>query len=759
VAAFFFEAAMKSRQLSLVVALLAATALTPLAPAFADNPDEIVVTARKREEAAKDVPVSLTVMNQEQVAEYSAGGADISFLAARTPSVNVESSFGRTFPRFYIRGLGNTDFDLNASQPVSLVYDEVVFENPVLKGFPIFDVARVEVLRGPQGTLFGRNTPAGIVKFDSVQPSEERSGYARLALRNLGGIEVEGAAGGKLAEGLSGRISLLVNSQDDWVTNRAPGTGNELGDYTDTAGRVQLRFQPNAKFDATLNVHGRKLDGTSQLFRANVIRPGVGGLVSNFDRDSVTYDGGAGNRFELESTGAVAKVSYDFGPATLTSVTGYETLSFFSRGDIDGGFGASFAPPSGPGFIPFSAESADGVSDHEQITQELRLASNGGKMWDWLIGAYYFSEKLSIDSFSYDTLAGGAVNGFATQTQDTDAWALFGSLTARPTDKLSLTAGVRYSDDKKDFVGDRFQTPTPFLGSVNRISRRASVGDEAFSWDVSAVYELNDAANLYARVARGFRAPAIQGRILFGDVVTTADSEFVTSYETGVKGSAFDGRLRGDLSVYYYEIEDQQFTAIGGAGNFNQLLNADKGVGQGVEASLDYQLTDNLSFAAGVAYNDTKIEDRGLEVAVCGSPFPLCTVRDPVRVAGAPGVGAVLANINGNSFPNAPEWTGNVALRYERELAGGGAVFASTDWAYKGETNFFLYDSAEFREDGFWEGGVRVGYRTANERLTFAAFGRNITDEERLLGGIDFNNLTGFVNNPRIFGAEVKVAY
>jgi iron complex outermembrane receptor protein len=127
----------------------------------------ITVTAEKRVEDVQKVPESITTIDSAKLNEIKAGGDDIRFISGRVPSLLVESSFGRTFPRFYIRGLGNTDFDLNSSQPVSMVYDDIVLENPILKGFPVFDIGQVEVLRGPQGTLFGRNTPAGVVKFDS----------------------------------------------------------------------------------------------------------------------------------------------------------------------------------------------------------------------------------------------------------------------------------------------------------------------------------------------------------------------------------------------------------------------------------------------------------------------------------------------------------------------------------------------------------------------------------------------------------------
>lgn len=202
--------------------------------------DEIVVTAQKREQNIQEVPISITSMNREEIDLLTVSALDVRFLSGRVPSLLIESSFGRAFPRFYIRGLGNTDFDLNASQPVSMVYDEVVLENPVVKGMPVWDVERIEVLRGPQGTLFGRNTPAGIVKFDSVKPSQDFESFVRASYGTFDSIDVKGAVGGRLSDTFSARFSGLYQGRSDWVDNDFTGEKNALGSNETVAYRLQF---------------------------------------------------------------------------------------------------------------------------------------------------------------------------------------------------------------------------------------------------------------------------------------------------------------------------------------------------------------------------------------------------------------------------------------------------------------------------------------------------------------------------------------
>lgn len=717
----------------------------------------IQVTARKRVENAQEVPVAVSALQGDSLDAYSSAGMDIRFMNAKIPSLSIESSFGRSFPRFYVRGLGNTDFDLNASQPVSLVVDEIVQENAILKGFPVFDVARVEVLRGPQGTLFGRNTPAGLVKFDTVKPSQEFEGYGSVSYGSRGAVDFEGAVGGSLTDRLSTRVSVLWQDKDDYIDNRAPGFEQKdaLGGYTEQAARIQFLYEGD-DFTGLFNYHVRDLDGSPIAFRANTIKPGTNDLVDGFENDVVYHDAASRATQQVESQGASLKLEWDLANHTVTSISGWESAEIYSRADIDGGYGGfsinDVPVAMGPGFIPFSSESADGIPDQDQYTQELRLSSNFAGDVNYQVGVFYFDEALTIENFSYDTANNGVLNGFVSQQQDTKAWAVFGSVDYTITDDLKVTAGLRYSDDEKEFSANR--TLSPVGGAATYIEK--NVSDDHVSWDLSANYKINDDVNWYGRIANSFRAPSLQGRILFGDEVTVADSETVTSYETGIKSDVLDGQGRVNATVFYYTMDDQQLTAVGGGANFNRLLNADKTTGYGFEIDSEWVLTDELNATFNLSYNKTELKDKDLAVAVCAQ----CTVTDPTfQVPGAFGP-EDRAILDGNSLPHAPEWISNITLRYTKELAEG-EFFTYADVSYRSEIDFFLYESVEFEGKPLTEVGLRAGYAWAQGDYEYevSAFVRNLFDEQQAIGGVDFNNNTAMVNEERYIGAEFKVNF
>ncbi len=722
------------------LALMASASYTATAQENGENSltlGTITVTAQQRDEDLQDVPISVATLPDGLLDSMFANGEDILALGARVPGLYAESSNGRAAPRFYIRGLGNTDFDLAASQPVSVIMDDVVMENVALKSFPLFDVEQIEISRGPQGTLFGRNTTAGIIKISTARPTHEFGGYANATVGSYGTVNLEGAVGGSLIEDvLAVRVSALGQRREDWIDNTENPGSDDLGEFTELAGRVQLLYTPNDDFSALLNVRTRDLEGTSAIFRANVLTPGSNELNENFDRDRVSFDEGNDNQQGYNGWGSSATLEYNFGPVTLTSITGYESLNGFSGGDIDGGAGPytfNFAGPFTYPELPFASATQDAIDELTQLTQEVRLASNSDGKLFWQAGVYYFDGAFTVTTKG---IGGFPFPPASTLEHENTAWAVYGQTSYQVTDKFKLTGGLRYTSDEKDL--------TVFANAA----QARNVSDEYLSWELSALYDITPDFSVYGRVADGFRGPSIQGRdVAFFADPSVADSETILSFEAGWKATLIDNRMRLNGAVYTYTVDGMQLTAVGGAGNSVQLINADEATATGFEMDVEYLPVENLLLTAGFSYTDTELKDSDLAVGTCAQ----CSVLDPLNANG-------FALVDGNPFPNAPETIANFTARYSIPF-GDGEFFAFTDWAYQGETNIFLYESTEYQTDGQFEGGLKLGYAQDDGSWEFAVFARNITDEENIKGGIDFNNNTAFVNEPRIVGATLKTQF
>ncbi|HEX5008529.1 MAG TPA: TonB-dependent receptor, partial [Hyphomonadaceae bacterium] len=386
-----------------------------------------------------------------------------------------------------------------------------------------------------------------------------------------------------------------------------------------------------------------------------------------------------------------------------------------------------------PGFIPFDSDTQDGLDDLDQTTQELRLASDTDGPLSWQVGAFWFDS-----SFTITTVGPLGFPPSTTLTHDNTSWALFGQVSYDVTDAFNVTGGLRYTDDDKD------------LTVAGAPANNRSVSDDHLSWDISAMYDITPDFSVYGRVADGFRGPSIQGRdVAFFNPPSVAQSETVLSFEAGWKSSLLGDTLRFNGAVFTYEVEDIQLTAVGGGGNLVQLINANKGKATGLEVDAQWAPIDNLVLTGGFAWADTELDDSNLAVGICAQ----CTVTDPTQTIG----GATRALVDGNPFPNAPEMTADFTARYAIPFGNDGEFFAFTDWAWQGDTNLFLYESEEFNTDGQFEGGLKLGWARTDGSLEVAAFARNITDEDNVKGGIDFNNNTAFVNEPRIIGVSVKV--
>ncbi|WP_292096140.1 TonB-dependent receptor, partial [Brevundimonas sp.] len=364
--------------------------------------------------------------------------------------------------------------------------------------------------------------------------TEEFDYNAQASYGSYGTKTFDGGIGGEIVPGVQVRGSMLYQHRDDWIDNTELAGDDNLGGFDELAGRLQVALKPVDAMDILLNVHGRDLDGTAAVFRANVLGPN--GLNSNYDRDRVSYNQGGNNPQQYNAWGGSANIGYDFGDIKLTSITGYESANGYSRGDIDGGIAGV-----GPGFIPFDSDTQDSIDKLGQTTQEIRLASDTAGPLQWQTGVYYFDS-----AFTVTTVGPSGFPPPATLKHENKSWAVFGQLSYDLTDALTVTGGVRYTDDLKKLT-------VPADTTNDR-----KISDEYVSWDVSAMYDITQDFSVFARVADGFRGPSIQGRdVAFFNPPSLAQSETVMSYEAGFKSTLFDS-LRLNAAAFTYEVSDIQ---------------------------------------------------------------------------------------------------------------------------------------------------------------------------------------------------------
>jgi iron complex outermembrane receptor protein len=730
--------------------------------AATDGLGEIVVTAERRTENLQRVPISVGVLNGDSLRTFQSGGDDtLLSLSGRVPSLYVESTTGRIFPRFYIRGLGNVDFYLGASQPVSIIQDDVVLEHVVLKSNPAYDIAQVEVLRGPQGSLFGRNTTAGIIKFDTTKPTMNWQGRGAVSYGTNNTINADAGVGGPIIpDKIAFRLSGLYQHRDDWVDNTYSGPKtdetqspkkNALGGFDEKDVRLQVLLTPTERLSLLAEGQARDYEGTSTIFYRGSVIKGTNTIPAAFDRGQVALDEGNNNPQHYWTYGGSLRANYEFGGATLTSITAYETAHGYSRGDTDGGAATNFpvgGVPNGYG------QSQGRLRNLDQWSQEVRLASTTSGPLSWQIGGIYFDSR---DNTEFDqrafflTTAARNPNNWVLLHDINTSWGIFGQLSYKITDKLTITGGARETRDSKS---TRLLKTADTVAGVRTYTGRTYVklADTKPSWDVSALYQLTPEVSLYARIAHGFRGPTIQGRsAVFNADFTTANSETNTSYEAGIKSSLFDNKLRLNVTGFAYTVHNIQLNGNDSNGN-GVLFNADKAKAYGMEADAELRPIPNLTLTAGVSLLHSEIDDKRVYAQVCAlNGVVVCTVENPTIKIGA----NTFAQIDGNPLPNAPKYNLNFTARYDLPI-GPGKAFIATDWNVQGYTNFVLYKTAEFYSKGNFEGGAKLGYQWNGYEA--AIFARNITNEKNVKGVIE-NYMAGVYNDPRIIGVSLSASF
>ena len=653
---------------------------------------DIVVTAQRREQRLQEVPLAVSAFSMESLEDGKV--ESLLNLDGKVPNVVLAPVGAYPFASaFYIRGLGYADVESSFEPSVGVELDGVYLSRNVGAVQDFFDVGGITILRGPQGTLYGRNTIGGVVSVQSRRPSFDFGARGQLTFGSNGRQELRAGVEGALIEDkLAGKFSLLAKTYDGYVKNE---DGRDLGAQDVLSMRGALTWQPTDTFDATLIIDYTKDEGTGAAFQnaslPNMVLPGYGQPADN-DGDPFLAHIGDDIFSDLDALGITLNANWDLGAVKLTSITGYRKTDTEVLSDFD-------ATP-----IPFMTVHRD--ETHDQFSQELRLSSNTEGKLTYVVGAYYMTQEYDIATGQYGLVFGGPTAGSTIYTQQkSDSWALFGQADYEIIPNLTLTAGGRYSKEEKTFT-------TQPLFYPNAKTFDASFDD--FSPKLGVSYKWSDTLMTYAQYSRGFRAGGFNGRAGSFEAVGPYDSETVDSYEIGVKSDLFNRRLRLNASIFTTDYKDMQQSVqqlIPGT-LINQTLVANVGAAtiSGFEGEATALLTDAFTVSASIGYLDASYDDF------------MANLGD--------GLGVIDRTYL--PMPYAPKWSNSVTFNYKQNYEFGQVTAQAsvrhmsdmfTSFNTLNATNDLTLRKAHTIVDG------SVALELPDGRWRVSLWGKNLTDE------------------------------
>jgi iron complex outermembrane receptor protein len=681
----------------------------------------VVVTAQKREETAQSVATAISVLDGKEFTDRGIGQTAGEILN----NVPNASAFGsnHTRPRWWIRGVGAGQQQIDFPSPVGVYLDDVYISNASATGFPIFDLDHVEVLRGPQGTLWGKNTTGGAINIISKKPSFNTDGYAKADYASYGDKTFQGAIGGSIIdERVAGRISIYDQDKDGYFTNVYDG--RKSGGLKDTAIRGQLLFQLTPDLEALLNVHHRSYDqdGTNTTVRSltGVYR----GYRYSTDKRDVGFNAPT-NSTQSQYGGSIT-LNWQLGKYKLTSITGYEDWDNEAQSDGD-------STPR-----EFSRSYTDAKS--KQWSQELRIASPREDRLNWISGLYYFKEE--IDSFSATGSLPGSVGAQAfnstTFNHKTDSFALFGSTTYKVTDKFDTTVGARWTTEEKkldlsrrqglgvvtanwgnlgawwnNFNGTYGNTPAQIAANaLPTFDSNESKKWNAFTYDITPKYEISDTSRVYFKYAHGIKSGGFNTAAALNVALNVVKPEELNAYEAGYKSEWLDGRLNFNATTFYYDYKNVQVNVVGAvAGLVGQtasyMQNAEEASVKGLELEVEALPTNRIYLRASAGFQDS--EYKKFQVLNNGPDY------------------------SGNSLVRTPEVNAQVFGSYTIPLANSNKLIFSGDLRYLGDQHYYV-NAQNAAQSANYALLSQKAYSITNARITFSTRGDKIA-------------VTGYVNN------------
>jgi iron complex outermembrane receptor protein len=691
-----------------------------------DASDEIIVTAQKREQDIQDVPIAITALNGGGLGNLQMdSGAEI---ARQIPNLNVSVLGNEDQPKFSLRGIAQSQFQLNASSPTGVFYDEVFVRASFLGGAQLFDMERVEVLRGPQGTLFGKETVGGAVSFITRAPRFDNEGSLAAEYGNENYLHADAAANFELVpDRLAMRIAGNYASSDGFVENLFPG-GRDKSSMDRYALRGSLLFDDGAGFDATLRLftnrstpdaigpitYGFGPGGLNAFGTDPRVDPSTGDALSSHEG---VYD--RQGRIRVEGDGAYLTLNRDFGSVTATSISSY--LDGYFLNEVDGdGTGASLLH-------------LDFIADVTEYSQDLRIATDFDGPFNFIAGVYYFRDE--IDSIFRVLQFGGGFTADQTFNQVRESYSIYGDGTFDITPRLTLYGGIRVTQENGELNDFESVVNIPGLGIP---PTDLTYDEREPSGRLGLRYEVTPDVMVYAQYARGYRSSAFNGgAVAFPGDLNVARPEFLDSWEAGVKSTLWDGRMTLNGAAFHYEFTDQQFINSISLTE-TQLVNAGAAEVNGVEIELNARLTDDLRLSAGLGLMDASYT----ELTLSG------------------------LDLSDNRMIESPEVSMNVALDYTAPI-GAGELFLHGDATYKSEQYFSAFNEDRFPEslqvaDAFTELNARAAYRWGDGRYEFGVWGKNLTDNDVPTGaGTDQGTLTFFttVPYPVRYGVDLRINF
>ena len=725
---------------------------------------EIVVTAQRRSEDVQKVPISIQAITGAQLRDL--GIKSSTDLAQFTPNVEIALPNGEgNQPIIAIRGIGLNDYDTNNAGPNGVYLDEVYLSSPASQTFQTFDLDRVEVLKGPQGTLYGRNTSGGAINFVSARPTDTPMGNLHLQYGSFDTFNAEGAIGGPIAPGLDGRLAFAVNQSDGYMNN-ALTHAHENG-VSNQAVRAELLYKPDGDLTVLLNLHGGRVDNRPTEYRhiadldpatgaqCSVAQAYAGGCVDLFGYGTPKgfYDGSYNRtrRLRVDSLGGLLRADYAAGPITLTSLTSVEYSDKLHPEESD-------ASPNRLLEIDYGVISTT-------VTQELR-ASMTTASYHWVAGAYFLHESLSQNQplqalLGIDEVYGpGAGDGVAfiaydRSQQDTDAYAVFGQGEVKLFGPLKLVLGGRYTSEHKSFAYDGSiqyqQGGEDHFGPITSLAdSRQALTDSAFSWRVGLNDQITAQTLAYASIATGFKSGDFNGSFLSTSPAEIARQlepvapETVTAYEVGLKTTLFDHRLILDLAAFYNDYKNMQVFVLvppvagGGGLPVNVLDNARRAHTEGLDLAATARPLSPLTLSAQVGVLETRLDS-------------YVSNRDPSQ-----------PDYSGNQLPLSPHLSASLMLDYRLPL-GEGVLDLQASANYKGHAFFDISDNPYLQQEAYWLENLRLAYAFAHRRLEVAVYVHNLSDEAYYVDKFDLSSPFGFIQGvvgmPRTVGIEVNLRY